>query len=137
MPLAVVLAEIWRSTSLVLVIVVAGMQMIPKEYDEAAQVFGGSSWQRLRHVTLPLLKPNLQVALVLRTIMGMQTFAVAQALTGQNFPLLVGETYKWFAQLQNPAVASAVALLVPALSLVSSAAYLRLLRQSGTVKEAR
>ncbi|MET9671205.1 sugar ABC transporter permease [Streptomyces sp. NPDC006475] len=137
MLLAVVLAEIWRSTSLVLVIVVAGMQMIPKEYDEAGQVFGGSSWQRLRHVTLPLLKPNLQVALILRTIMGMQTFAVAQALTGENFPLLVGETYKWFAQLQNPAVASAVALLVLTLSLMSSAAYLRLLRRSGAEEGAR
>jgi multiple sugar transport system permease protein len=137
MLLAVVLAEIWRSTSLVLVIVVAGMQMVPKEYDEAAQVFGGNAWQRLRHVTLPMLKPNLQVALVLRTIMGLQTFAVAQALTGQNFPLLVGETYQWFTALQNPAVASAVALVVLAVSLVASTAYLRLLRQAGTESRQR
>ncbi|MEV0849698.1 sugar ABC transporter permease [Streptomyces sp. NPDC049954] len=131
MLLAVVLAEVWRSTSLVMVIVVAGMQMVPKEFDEAAQVFGGSAWQRLRHVTLPMLKPNLQVALILRTIMGLQTFAVAQALTGQNFPMLVGETYQWFTALQNPAVASAVALVVLGVSLLASTAYLRLLRQSG------
>lgn len=132
MLLAVVLAEIWRSTSLVLIIIVAGLQMIPKEYDEAAQVFGGSAWQRLRHVTLPMLKPSLQVALLLRTIMAMQTFAVAQALTGQNFPLLVGETYEWFVTLQNPAVASAVALVVLGISLVISVACLRLLRQPET-----
>jgi multiple sugar transport system permease protein len=129
MLLAVVLAEIWRSTSLVLIIVVAGMQMIPKEYDEAAQVFGGGAWQRLRQVTLPLLRPNIQVALILRTIMGLQTFAVAQALTGRNFPLLVGVTYQWFADLQDPAVASAIALVVLAISLLASAAYLRTLRR--------
>ncbi|WP_432105337.1 carbohydrate ABC transporter permease [Streptomyces sp. bgisy091] len=129
MLLAVVLAEVWRSTSLVLIIVVAGMQMIPKEYDEAAQVFGGGAWQRVRHVILPMLKPNLQVALVLRLIMAMQSFAVAQALTGRNFPLLVGETYEWFTALQNPAVASAVALVVLGVSLIASISSLRLLRQ--------
>src|SRR5690606_3067934 len=82
MLLTVVLAEIWRATSLVFVIVVAGVQMVPREYDEAAQVFGASFWQRLRHVTLPMLKPSLQVALILRTILALQAFAVAQALTG-------------------------------------------------------
>jgi multiple sugar transport system permease protein len=44
----VVVAELWRATSLVLIIIVAGMQLIPRDYDEAAQVFGASFWQRLR-----------------------------------------------------------------------------------------
>lgn len=137
MLMAVVLAEIWRSTSLVLIIVVAGMQMIPREYDEVAQVFGGTPWQRFRQVTLPMLKPSLQVALILRTILAIQAFAVAQALTGNNFPLLVGETYEWFVTLQNPAVASAVALVVLGVSLLVSAVYLRVLRQSEAEKRVR
>lgn len=137
MLLAVVLAEIWRSTALVLIIIVAGLQMIPREYDEAAQVFGGSAWQRFRHVTLPLIRPSLQVALILRTILAVQAFSVAQALTGRNFPLLVGETYEWFVTLQNPAVASAVALVVLGLSLSMSAVYLRALRRPAPQKEAR
>ncbi|OLT47978.1 ABC transporter permease [Saccharomonospora sp. CUA-673] len=128
MLLTVVLAEIWRATSLVFVIVVAGVQMVPREYDEAAQVFGASFWQRLRHVTLPLLKPSLQVALILRTILALQAFAVAQALTGRDFPLLVGETYEWYVGLQNPAVASAVALVVLGLSLGTAVLYLRTVR---------
>ncbi|TCP55231.1 carbohydrate ABC transporter membrane protein 1 (CUT1 family) [Tamaricihabitans halophyticus] len=127
--ITVVVAELWRATSLVFVIVVAGVQMIPKDYDEAAQVFGASMWQRLWHVTLPLLRPSLQVALILRTILALQAFAVAQALTGRNFPLLVGETYEWYVNLQNPAVASAAALVVLALSLGTSLAYLRAMRQ--------
>ena len=127
--ICVLIAELWRATSLVLVIVVAGLQGIPTDYDEAAQVFGASFWQRLRHVTLPLLKPSLQVALILRTILAFQTFAVAQALTGQNFPLVVGETYRWYTGLQNPNVAAALALVILAVSMLTSIFYLRALRE--------
>jgi multiple sugar transport system permease protein len=127
--LAVVLAELWRATSLVFVIVVAGLQGIPKDYDEAAAVFGASYWQRLRHVLLPQLRPSLQVAFILRTILALQTFAVAQALTGRNLPLLVGETYRWYSALFNPNVAAALALVVLAVSMLAAVGYLRLLRE--------
>ena len=128
MLLAVVVAELWRSTSLVFVIVVAGLQLIPRDYDEAAQVFGAGFWRRLWHVTLPLLRPNLQVALILRTILAFQAFAVAQALTGRQFPLLIGETFEWYVNLADPYVASAVAMVVLGLSMVTAVIYLRLLR---------
>jgi multiple sugar transport system permease protein len=126
--LAVVLAELWRATSLVFVIVVAGMQGIPRDYDEAASVFGAGYWQRFRYVLLPQLRPSLQVAAILRTILALETFAVAQALTGRSMPLLVGETYQWYTVLQNPGVASAIALVILALSLLAAVGYLRLLR---------
>ncbi|MEE9097927.1 carbohydrate ABC transporter permease [Pseudarthrobacter phenanthrenivorans] len=126
--ICVLIAELWRATSLVLIIVVAGLQGIPKDYEEAAQVFGATFWQRLRHVTLPLLKPSLQVALILRTILAFQTFAVAQALTGQNFPLVVGETYRWYTGLQNPNIAAALALVILVVSMLTSIFYLRALR---------
>lgn len=126
--LAVLVAELWRATSLVFVILVAGLQGIPKDYDEAAEVFGASYWKRLRHVILPQLRPSIQVAIILRTILALQAFAVAQALAGRDFPLLVGETYHWYTALQNPNVAAAIALVVLAVSMVTSVAYLRLLR---------
>ncbi|MET0492177.1 MAG: sugar ABC transporter permease [Actinoplanes sp.] len=128
--LAVVIAELWRATSLVFVIVVAGMQGIPRDYDEAAAVFGATYWQRVRHVILPQLRPSLQVALILRTILALEAFAVAQALTGRNFPLLVGETYQWYYTLQNPNVATAIALVVLVLSILASIGYLRLMRRN-------
>lgn len=126
---AILLAELWRATSLVMVIVVSGSQGIPKDYDEAANVFGATYLQRVWHIWLPLLKPSLQVALILRTILAFQTFAVAQALTGQDFQVLVGETYRWYTALQNPNVASALALVVMAVSMVAAVLYLRLLRE--------
>lgn len=126
--IAVVVAELWRATSLVFVIVVAGLQGVPKDYDEAAEVFGAGYFKRLRHVILPQLRPSLQVALILRTILALETFAVAQALTGRNLPLLVGETYQWYDFLQNPNVASAIALVILAVSLLAAFGYLRLMR---------
>jgi multiple sugar transport system permease protein len=126
--IAVLLAELWRSTSLVFVILVAGLQGIPKDYDEAAAVLGATYWQRVRHVILPQLLPSLQVALILRTILALETFAVARALTGREFPLLIGETYEWYYNLRNPHVAAAIALVILAASLLVAAIYLRLLR---------
>jgi multiple sugar transport system permease protein len=135
--LAVLVAELWRATSLVLIILVAGMQLIPRDYDEAAQVFGASFRQRLWHVTLPLMRPSIQVALILRTILAFQAFAVAQALTGNQFPLLVGQTYRWFVDLDDPHVASAVALVVLGVSMVTAVGYLLMLRQRGGREGAR
>lgn len=68
------------------------------------------------------------MALILRTILGLQTFAVAQALTGRNFPLLVGETYQWHVTLQNEHVAAAIALVLLTLSIGTATVYLRVLR---------
>jgi multiple sugar transport system permease protein len=132
--LTVLIAELWRATALVFVILVAGVQSIPKDYEEAAAVFGAGAWARLRYVTLPLLRPSLQVALILRTILAFQTFAVAQALTGQNFPLVVGETYRWSTALQNPNVAAAIALVVMLASMITAFFYLRVLRDQSEAR---
>ncbi len=126
--IAVVLAEVWRATAIVLVIVVSGMGLIPKEYGEAAEVFGASAWQKFRRVTLPLLKPSLQTALVLRTILAFEVFAVVVALSGTQYPVLMGETYTWQFTLQDANVAAAYAMVILAISIASTVFYLRVLR---------
>ncbi len=125
---AVVVAEIWRATAIMLVIIVAGMQLIPKEYGEAAEVFGATPWQRFVKVTLPSLKPSLQTALILRTILAFEVFAVVVALSGRNLPVLVGEAYAWQNDYQNSGVASAYAVLILGISLAVTFFYLRVLR---------
>jgi multiple sugar transport system permease protein len=121
-------AEIWRATAIVLVILVAGVQLIPREYGEAAEVFGASAWQRFLRITLPLLKPSLQTALILRTVLAFEVFAVVYALGGRNMPVLVGEAYVWQHENQNYGVAAAYAVLVMAVSLAATVVYLRALR---------
>jgi multiple sugar transport system permease protein len=126
--LGVVLAEVWRATAIVLVILIAGLQLIPKEFAEAAEIFGAKPWTRFRKITLPLLKPSLQSALILRTVLAFEVFAVVYALGGRNFTVLAGEAYIWQNENQNYGVAAAYAVLIMAISLAATAVYLRTLR---------
>jgi multiple sugar transport system permease protein len=132
--LAIVLAELWRATAIVLVILVAGMGLIPKEYQEAAEVFGASRWQRFTRVTLPLLKPSLQTAMILRVILAFEVFAVVVALGGTNLPVLMGEIYEWQYKLRDAHVAAAYALVVLLISVGCTLVIMWALR---TPKEAR
>lgn len=126
--IAIALAEIWRATAIMLVILVAGIGLIPKEYYEAAEVFGASPWKRFVKVTLPLLRPSLQTALVLRVILAFEVFAVVQALGGTLFPVLMGETYAYQFELLNGGAAAAIALIILAISIAATLVILRALR---------
>lgn len=126
--IAVILAEVWRATAIVMVILVSGMGLIPKEYYEAAEVFGASRWQRFVKVTLPMLRPSLQTALILRTIAAFEVFAVVVALGGTTLPVLMGETFNWQFALQDRNVAAAYALVILAVSIAATVVFLRVLR---------
>lgn len=126
--MAVVIAEVWRATSIVFVILVAGLQGIPEEYDEAAEVFGANWWTRLWRVKLPLLKPSIQVALILRTILALQVFAVVVALTGGNLKVLALEAFNWYVDLRNEHVAAVYATIILVASVIITGIYLRVLR---------
>src|SRR5580700_709153 len=125
---AIVVAELWRATAIVLVIVVAGVQLIPKEYGEAADVFGATPWQRFTRVTLPLLKPSIQTALILRTVLALEMFAIVLSIGGRNFPVLVSEAFNWQYTQQNFGVAAAYAVIVMGVSLAATLIYLWALR---------
>lgn len=125
---AVVMAEIWRSTALIMIILVAGLQGIPRDYTEAAEVFGASFFQRVRHVILPMLKPALQVALVLRVILAFEVFATVIAITGASTTVLAAEAWRWQTSNFDSNVAAAYASLILVLSVVSAGLILRLLR---------
>lgn len=126
--LAIALAEIWRATAIMLVILVAGIGLIPKEYYEAAEVFGASPWKRFLRITLPLLRPSLQTALVLRVILAFEIFAVVAALGGTLFPVLMGETYAYQFDLLDSGAAAAIALVILAISIAFTLVILRALR---------
>jgi multiple sugar transport system permease protein len=125
---AIVVAETWRATAIVLVILVAGVQLLPREYGEAADVFGATPWQRFTRITLPLLKPSIQTALILRTVLAFEMFALVLSLGGRNFPVLVSEAYQWQYVSQDPGVAAAYAVVVMIVSLAATLVYLRFLR---------
>lgn len=123
--IGIAIAEIWRGTAIVMVIIVAGLNQVPKEFREAAEIFGASRWTRFRRITLPLIRPALQSALILRTVLAFEVFAVVYALGGTNMPVLVGEAYTWQNQNQNYGVAAAYAVLIMVISLAATVVYLK------------
>ncbi len=130
---AIVIAESWRTTAMVLLVLLAGLELIPRELSETAELFGAGRFRRLVHVVLPLLRPSLQSALIIRTIFAFQTFAVVFALAGRNLPVLAGEAYTWYTTNQDARIAAAYGVVIVALGLAAIVVYLRLLgaREAG------
>jgi multiple sugar transport system permease protein len=126
--IAVVAAEIWRSTALIMIILVAGLQGIPKEFTEAAEVFGAGFFQRVRRVILPMLKPAIQVALLLRIILAFEVFSTVIAITGLSTTVLAAEAWRWQTANFDSNVAAAYAALILALSLISAVLVLLVFR---------
>ncbi len=79
---AVILIGIWRATPYYMVIFLAGLQAIPTEYYEAAEIDGASRWAMFRDITLPLLKPTSLLVMVMTVIVAMKVFAVPMIMTG-------------------------------------------------------
>lgn len=125
---AIVLAEVWRATSIVFVVLVAGLQSIPRDYVEAAEVFGAGWFARVWRVILPLLRPSIQTALILRTILAVQVFAVVAALAGRGVTVLAAEAYRWYGEYRNPHMAATYAMFILSISMTTAFIYLRTLR---------
>jgi len=126
--MAVALCEVWRATAIVMVILVAGLQMIHKDYLDAAEVFGASKLQILRHVILPMLKPSIQTALIIRTVLAFQMFAPVLVLTGQVLPVLASRAYEVQFFIRDFHLASAYGIVIMAISTAFVLLYLGLLR---------
>ncbi|AFH90336.2 carbohydrate ABC transporter permease [Corynebacterium pseudotuberculosis] len=65
---AVIIADVWKTTPFMALLILAGLQMIPKDVYEAARVDGANTWQQFLQITLPLVKPALMVAVLFRTL---------------------------------------------------------------------
>ena len=126
--IAIVLAEVWRATALVFVIIFAGLQMISKEYIEAAEVFGAGTWTKLRHIIFPMLKPSVQTALLIRTLFAFQVFGVVMVLAGRDIPVLAGEAYYEQTILYHYGVAALYALIIAAISVVIGYIYIKMFK---------
>ena len=81
---AVSAVDIWKTTPFVALLLLAGLQVIPKELYEAAEVDGASKWQQFWRVTLPLLRPAILVALIFRTLDALRVFDIFYVFFGNR-----------------------------------------------------
>lgn len=79
---SIILADVWKTTPFVAIIILAGLSAIPQQIYKAAVIDGANSWQRLRFIFLPLLLPVLGVAILFRAIEAMRVFDLVYVLTG-------------------------------------------------------
>lgn len=73
--------DAWRGIGYVMTIFIAGLQAIPKSYYEAAAIDGANFWQKLRHITLPMMKGAIMINLVFGLTYGLKVFDIVYVLT--------------------------------------------------------
>ena len=78
----IVLAEVWKTTPFMALLLLAGLALVPEDLGRAAAIDGAGSWQRLVRVTLPVMKPAILVALLFRTLDAFRIFDNIYVLTG-------------------------------------------------------
>jgi ABC-type sugar transport system permease subunit len=132
----IILADVWKMTPFVALLLLAGRQNIDETLYEAARMDGASAWQQFRQVTLPLLAPALLVALVFRTLDAFRVFDLVYVLTGggpgtATEPLSL---YTFSALLQDLrfGYGSALAMMVFFVSFLLALLYIKLLGASVT-----
>ncbi|RMG04528.1 MAG: sugar ABC transporter permease [Nitrospirae bacterium] len=78
---AIVVADVWKTSSFAALLLLAGLQTIPEELYESARIDGAGAWERFRRITLPLLRPAILVALLFRTLDAFRVFDLVFVMT--------------------------------------------------------
>jgi len=131
--LSVILVNLWRGFPFVMLILLAGLQAIPRYLYEAAAIDGATRWQLFRHVTIPGLKKMIIVALALDIVWEVRRFGLIQAMT-QGGPGVLTEvlstyTYKQYFQFFRFEYASAISVVMTAVLLMVSLPYILMISQ--------
>ena len=132
---AICLTIIWKTSSFMALIILAGLQTIPRSLYEAAEVDGAGRLRQFFEITLPLLKPSIVVALIFRTITALQTFDIPFTMTrggpGTSTATLAMYIHQNTVDFLDLGYGSALAVVMFALSMCITAVYLRIIRTKG------
>jgi multiple sugar transport system permease protein len=133
---AICITIIWKASSFMALMLLAGLQTIPRSLYEAAEVDGASHWQQFVEITLPMLRPAIFVALIFRTITAVQTFDIPYAMTGggpgDSTETLAMYIHKTTLDFLDFGYGSALATLMFVISMAATAGYLRYTRRSAS-----
>ena len=120
---------IWKSSSFMALILLAGLQMIPRSLYEAAEVDGASRSQQFWQITIPMLMPSIIVALIFRTITALQTFDIPYTMTkggpGNSTETLAMLIHKTTIEYLDVGYGSTLAVCMFVISLLVTAVYLK------------
>jgi len=129
---AVIITDIWQWTPFMFILFLAGLQSLPKDPVEAAQVDGATTWQVIRQVKLPLLAPVIWVAVILRIIDAFRSLEVMFVMTfggpGRETEVLSLNIYKTAFMSQRLGLAAVNSIFLLAFIIFLSVAFLIIAR---------
>src|SRR5919109_5088207 len=125
-------ADLWKVTPLMTLILLAGLESIPESALEAAAVDGATGWRRFWYITLPLLRPAFTMAVIIRAIDAFRIFELPLILTGKSTPVLGTVAYSEYYEYDNAFTSAAAATLLLGLIAVCIVSYLLLVASQDT-----
>lgn len=128
---AIVIADVWKTSSFAGLLILAGLQIIPDELYEAAKIDGASAWQQFKRITLPLIKPAILIALLFRTMDAFRVFDLVFVMTqggpADSTNVLQFYGYKKIFAEGLMGYGSTISVLVFLITLVISLFYIRII----------
>ena len=133
-----IVANVWLGVPFMMVALLGGLQAIPDDLYEAAEIDGASPWQRFRNITLPGLRPISATVILLGTIWTFNMFPIIYFVTGgqpagQTEILVTGAYREAFEGIRDYSMAATYGVLILSMLVVFAGAYRRMLRQQGEV----
>ncbi len=127
----VMVADSWKVTPFVMLILLAGLQSIDRELYRAARIDGAGSFTIFRRVTLPLLMPAITTAVIIRGIDAFRIFSLALVLMGQNLKVIGTYAYLEYVEYGNRYLSAASATVLFFIIMCAVIAYIRTAGKKG------
>jgi arabinogalactan oligomer/maltooligosaccharide transport system permease protein len=129
---SLVVVDAWHTFPVAMVFLLAGLQSIPRELYDAAEIDGASSWQKFRHITLPILKPISGLTLLLLAVWAFRRFDIVYLLTrggpGDSTRTLVMQTFDRAFRYYDLSYSATLGVATLVISSMLAALYLRSIR---------
>jgi ABC-type sugar transport system permease subunit len=135
--LGMIITNVWRTFPYAMVLILAALMTIPNELYEAARVDGAGAWNRLRYITLPMIRSTLLIVMIVLSVNAINMIELPLILTGggpvQATELLGLRVYREAFVLQHLGYASSIAVVMFSINALMSIAYIRVLRSEVTI----
>ncbi len=129
--LMITLADCWKVTPIVMMILLAGLQSIDQDLYRAARIDGASGFYIFRRITFPLLLPFITMAIIIRGIDAFRIFALPLILMGQNLKVIGTYAYLEYMEYNNPYLSAASSAVLLVMILTGVAIYIKAVGRKG------
>jgi trehalose/maltose transport system permease protein len=125
---AAIMVDVWKTSPFMALLLLAGLQTIPRDLYEVASVDGASKLRQFLSITLPLLRPTIAVALVFRTLDALRVFDLFNVLFSRQQLSMATYNYETLINNQREGYASAVSMVIFVLISIFAFLYVRMLK---------